>query len=74
MSADFDLPETTMKSFSTDHAMPPGFIQLCPKCETVMGVKSVVPIMFDEGVDAVACRCGECGIEMGQTVERGRSV
>ena len=39
-----------------------------------MGVKSVVPIMSDEGVDAVAYRCGECGIEMDQTVERGRSV
>jgi hypothetical protein len=63
-----------MTSCSTDHAMPPGFIQLCPRCKTVMGVKSVVPIMFDEGVDAVAYRCGECGIEMDQTVERGRSV
>jgi RNase P subunit RPR2 len=63
-----------MRSSSTDHAMPPGFVQLCPRCKTVMGVKSIVPIMFDEGVDAVAYRCAACGTEMEQTIERGRSI
>lgn len=63
-----------MKSRSIEYAMPPGFIQLCPRCKTVMGVKSIVPIMFDEGVDAVAYRCAECGTEIDQTIERGRSI
>jgi hypothetical protein len=58
-----------------DRTIPPGEVQLCPKCRIPMSVTDVIPTMPTTGLDEdeLVYRCHRCGAEVKRIMERHRS-
>jgi hypothetical protein len=42
----------------------------CPKCQRLMTVKQVMPVLFAPNVDDVIYGCEDCGTELKRSVKR----